>query len=140
MFLDQEPVRPVTGHRAAQAALGLRLLDRGWTCRQLADAVLGDLPDRLTAPLRRLRALLDLPGDASAPVILDDEGHAVPAVGMERHLLRGRASAAVPPPVQVAAVVPWTRTSGSAHHGSRTDGRRHRLLPPAGPSTAPNAS
>lgn len=78
------------GHLAAQAGLGKRLLERGWTLRQLADAVLGDLPERLTVTLRRRRALLDLPADPTAPLFADDEGRAVPAAGLERHLLRGR--------------------------------------------------
>jgi hypothetical protein len=78
------------GHLAAQARLGRRLLERGWTHRQLAEAVLGDLPERLTVTLRRRRALLGLPANASAPLFTDGEGHAVPAVGLERHLLKGR--------------------------------------------------
>ncbi|MFF4354047.1 iron-sulfur cluster assembly protein [Streptomyces sp. NPDC001530] len=78
------------GHLAAQAGLGRRLLERGWTLQQLADAVLGDLPERLTVTLRRRRALLGLSVDVAAPLFTDDEGHAVPAVGLERHLLRGR--------------------------------------------------
>jgi metal-sulfur cluster biosynthetic enzyme len=78
------------GHLAAQAGLGKRLLARGWTLRQLADAVLGDLPERLTVTLRRRRALLGLATDAAAPLFVDGEGHAVPAVGLERHLLHGR--------------------------------------------------
>ena len=78
------------GHLAAQAGLGRRLLERGWSMRQLAGAVLGDLPERLTVTLRRRRTLLGLPADAAAPLFLDEEGHAVPAVGLERHLLRGR--------------------------------------------------
>ncbi|MEW2395666.1 iron-sulfur cluster assembly protein [Streptomyces sp. NPDC046862] len=78
------------GHLAAQARLGKRLLERGWTHRQLADAVLGDLPERLTVTLRRRRALLGLQADASAPLFTDDEGRAVSAAGLERHLLMGR--------------------------------------------------
>ncbi|MFD8000444.1 iron-sulfur cluster assembly protein [Streptomyces mirabilis] len=78
------------GHLAAQAGLGKRLLERGWTLRQLAEAVLGDLPERLTVTLRRRRALLGLPADATAPLFADDKGRAVAAAGLERHLLRGR--------------------------------------------------
>jgi metal-sulfur cluster biosynthetic enzyme len=78
------------GHLAAQAGLGRRLLERGWTRRQLAEAVLGDLPERLTVTLRRRRARLGLPTDPTAPLFTDDEGHAVPAAALERHLLRGR--------------------------------------------------
>lgn len=78
------------GHLAAQAGLGRRLLERGWSMRQLAGAVLGDLPERLTVTLRRRRALLGLPSGATAPLFLDDEGRAVPAAGLERHLLYGR--------------------------------------------------
>ncbi|MEU1267930.1 hypothetical protein [Streptomyces sp. NPDC005799] len=66
--------------------LGKRLLERGWTHRQLADAVLGDLPERLTVTLRRRRALLGLAADASAPLFTDAEGRAVPSAGLERHL------------------------------------------------------
>ena len=78
------------GHLAAQTRLGKRLLERGWTMRQLADAVLGDLPERLTVTLRRRRALLGLPADPTAPLFADDQGTAVPAIALERHLLRGR--------------------------------------------------
>ncbi|NEB79135.1 iron-sulfur cluster assembly protein [Streptomyces sp. SID14478] len=78
------------GHLAAQSRIGRRLLERGWTHRQLADAALGDLPDRLTVTLRRRRALLGLADDASAPLFTDDDGHPVPAAGLEEHLRRGR--------------------------------------------------
>ncbi|GGJ06984.1 iron-sulfur cluster assembly protein [Streptomyces brasiliensis] len=81
------------GHLAAQAGLGRRLLERGWTIRQLAEARLGDLPERLTVTLRRRRTALGLPADATAPLFTDDHGHAVPAVGLERHLRRGRTAA-----------------------------------------------
>ncbi|MER7838771.1 iron-sulfur cluster assembly protein [Streptomyces sp. NPDC096040] len=78
------------GHLAAQSRLGKRLLEHGWTMRQLADAVLGDLPDHLTVTLRRRRTLLGLPANATAPLFTDDEGRVVPPMAMEPHLLRGR--------------------------------------------------
>ncbi|WP_411089452.1 iron-sulfur cluster assembly protein [Streptomyces sp. 061-3] len=78
------------GHLAAQARLGRRLLERGWTLRQLADAVLADLPERLTVTLRKRRSLLGLPAHPDAPLFADEQGHAVPTVALERHLRRGR--------------------------------------------------
>ncbi|MET8249487.1 iron-sulfur cluster assembly protein [Streptomyces sp. NPDC005202] len=78
------------GHLAAQARLGRRLLERGWTLRQLGDAVLGDLPERLTVTVRKRRSLLGLPADPGAPLFADDEGKAVPTVALEGHLCRGR--------------------------------------------------
>ncbi|MGW5276219.1 iron-sulfur cluster assembly protein [Streptomyces sp. NPDC004044] len=78
------------GHLAAQARLGRRLLERGWTLRQLADAVLGDLPERLTVTLRKRRSLLGLPAHPGAPLFADEQGNAVPTVALERHLRRGR--------------------------------------------------
>ncbi|MEU3980865.1 iron-sulfur cluster assembly protein [Streptomyces sp. NPDC026672] len=82
------------GHLAAQAELGRRLLERGWTTRQLAEARLGDLPERLTVALRRRRTLLGLPADPGTALFTDDRGRAVPAAGLERHLLRGGTAAA----------------------------------------------
>ncbi|WP_329133727.1 iron-sulfur cluster assembly protein [Streptomyces sp. NBC_01476] len=78
------------GHLAAQARLGKRLLERGWTMGQLADATLADLPERLTVTLRRRRALLGLPAGPAAPLFADDTGQAVPAAGLEWHLRRAR--------------------------------------------------
>ncbi|WP_406296560.1 iron-sulfur cluster assembly protein [Streptomyces sp. NBC_00624] len=78
------------GHLAAQARLGRRLLERGWTLRQLADAVLADLPERLTVTLRKRRSLLGLPTHPGAPLFADEQGNAVPTVALERHLRRGR--------------------------------------------------
>lgn len=78
------------GHLAAQARLGRRLLERGWTPRQLADAVLADLPERLTVTLRKRRSLLGLPTHPGAPLFADEQGNAVPTVALERHLRRGR--------------------------------------------------
>lgn len=81
------------GHLAAQTRLGRRLLERGWTTRQLAEAVLGDLPERLTVTLRRRRTLLGLPAGPGDPLFMDDEGRGLPAAGLEGHLLRGRTAA-----------------------------------------------
>lgn len=78
------------GHLAAQARLGKRLVERGWTMLQLADAVLGDVPERLTVTLRRRRTLLGLPSGPAAPLFADDQGRPVPAAALEWHLRRGR--------------------------------------------------
>ncbi|WP_433455292.1 iron-sulfur cluster assembly protein [Streptomyces sp. CA-142005] len=81
------------GALAAQARLGRRLTERGWTACQLAGARLHDLPDRLTTTLVRRRRALGLPADGVDPVFTDEHGHPVLAVDMEAHLRRCRTTA-----------------------------------------------
>jgi metal-sulfur cluster biosynthetic enzyme len=78
------------GLLAAQSRLGRRLVERGWTVQQLAEAKLGDLPGRLGLPLLRRRRALRIAAGAGDPVFVDDSGRAVPASGIEDHLRRGR--------------------------------------------------
>ncbi|MEV7382820.1 hypothetical protein [Streptomyces lydicus] len=81
------------GLLAVQERLGRHLVDRGWTCRQMAGVCLQDLPDRLTGTLLRCRRALGLPAGGNDPVFIDECGRAVLAVGMEPHLRRCRSTA-----------------------------------------------
>ncbi|MGW0814544.1 iron-sulfur cluster assembly protein [Streptomyces viridiviolaceus] len=78
------------GFLAVQERLGRRLTDHGWTARQMAEARLADLPDRLITTLVRRRRTLGLPADGSDPVFTDEHGRAVLPAGMEAHLRRCR--------------------------------------------------
>ncbi|MEW2544618.1 iron-sulfur cluster assembly protein [Streptomyces sp. NPDC047002] len=78
------------GMIASQGRIGRRLLAHGWTPQQLADAKLGDLPERVGLPLLRRRRALGLPSSTGAPAFVDDSGRAVPASGIERHLTLAR--------------------------------------------------
>ncbi|MGQ4511464.1 iron-sulfur cluster assembly protein [Streptomyces sp. DW26H14] len=78
------------GMIASQGRIGRRLLDHGWTVQQLADARLGDLPERVGLPLLRRRRALGLPCSTGAPAFVDEAGRAVPASGIERHLTLAR--------------------------------------------------
>ncbi|MER6978460.1 iron-sulfur cluster assembly protein [Streptomyces carpinensis] len=81
------------GCLAAQARLGRRLTGHGWTVRQMAEARLRDLPDRLTVTLVRRRRALGLPADGVDPVFTDEQGRPVLPVDMEAHLRRCRTTA-----------------------------------------------
>lgn len=78
------------GMVAAQGRIGRRLLARGWTVSQLADAKLGDLPEREGLPLLRRRRRLDLPSGTGAPVFLAEDGRPLPVSDIERHLRLAR--------------------------------------------------
>ncbi|MGW3622930.1 iron-sulfur cluster assembly protein [Streptomyces sp. NPDC000880] len=78
------------GRLAAQGRLGRRLTDLGWTTNQLSAVRLRDLPERTAAVFARRHRALGLPDHGDAPVFTDDQGRAVPAVAMERHLRRAR--------------------------------------------------
>ncbi|WP_262704323.1 MULTISPECIES: iron-sulfur cluster assembly protein [Streptomyces] len=81
------------GLLAVQERLGRRLTDHGWTAGQMAEARLGDLPERLTTTLVRRRKALGLPAADGDPVFTDERGRAVLPAGMEAHLLRCRTTA-----------------------------------------------
>jgi metal-sulfur cluster biosynthetic enzyme len=81
------------GYLAAQGRLGKRLTELGWTTRQMAEARLRDLSDRLTAPLVRRRRALGLPTGGDEPVFTDEHGRRVLPGDMETHLKRGRTTA-----------------------------------------------
>lgn len=105
------------GFLAVQERLGRRLTDHGWTARQMAEARLSDLPDRLTTTLVRRRKALGLPAAGGDPVFTDERGRAVLSADMDAHLRRCRTTA-----VGIAANTEMCEGLLATRYGPDTEG------------------